>query len=172
MSVLNTIPITLKISYTHSAWSELGWPLCRITWDGETVANFKADGSDVEFTVDPKMSGTSELVVEHYGKNYYVEHDKFIEITGMQINSIDVKTVLWESTQYPITAPWDEAFTQQGNLYLGHNGRIVWQFANPVLLDLQRRLGVRTDTQEGQETTKAVLNEVRAYFEAEHDRLH
>ena len=57
-----------------------------------------------------------------------------------------------------------------GNLYLGHNGHIVWQFDNPVLLDVQRRLGVRTDQQEGQESTRKVLNEVREYFANEKNR--
>jgi len=169
MSVLNKIPITLKIYYTHSG-HENGWPLCRILWDNKQVANFKADGDEIEFTVMPKPEGTSTLIEEHYGKNVYTEHDKFIEIVGLRINNIDIKNILWESTQYPIVAPWDSPWQQDGNLYLGHNGHIVWQFANPVLLDIQRRLGVRMDQQEGQESTKKVLNEIKEYFANEKDR--
>jgi hypothetical protein len=134
------------------------------------VANFQANGQKIEFTVLPKPEGTSTLIVEHYGKNAYTEHDKFIEIIGMRINNIPLRNILWESTQYPITAPWDEPWQENGNLYLGHNGHIVWKFQNPVLLDIQRRLGVVKEMQEGQHTTKKVLNEIREYFANETDR--
>jgi hypothetical protein len=134
------------------------------------VANFQANGQKIEFTVLPKPEGTSTLIVEHYGKNAYTEHDKFIEIIGMRINNIPLRNILWESTQYPITAPWDEPWQENGNLYLGHNGHIVWKFQNPVLLDIQRRLGVIKEMQEGQHTTKKVLNEIREYFANETDR--
>ena len=58
---------------------------------------------------------------------------------------------------------------EDGNLYLGHNGHIVWKFQNPVLLDIQRRLGVVKEMQEGQHTTKKVLNEIKEYFANETD---
>ena len=64
MSVLNKIPITLKIYYTHSGHIN-GWPLCRVLWDNKQVVNFKADGQEIEFTVMPKSEGTSTLIVEH-----------------------------------------------------------------------------------------------------------
>jgi len=168
MSVLNKIPITLKIYYTHSEHNG-EWPLCRVLWDNKQVANFQADGQEIEFTVIPKLEGTSTLIIEHYGKNAYTEHDKFIEVIGMRINNIALKNILWESTQYPITAPWDEPWQEEGNLYLGHNGHIVWTFQNPILFDVQRRLGVVKDMQEGQESTKKVLNEIREYFANETD---
>ena len=37
--------------------------------------------------------GTSTLIVEHYGKNVYSEHEKFIEIIGMRINNIALKNI-------------------------------------------------------------------------------
>ena len=40
--------------------------------------------------------GTSTLIVEHYGKNVYSEHEKFIEIIGMRINNIALKNIPWE----------------------------------------------------------------------------
>ena len=169
MSVLNKIPITLKISYTHSCRKDGGWPLCRILWDAVQVANFKADGQEIEFTVLPKPEGTSTLIVEHYGKNVYTEHDKFIEVKGIWVNNIDLKNIIWESMQYPIVAPWDKPFQQAGNLYMGHNGHIVWRFENPILLDIQRRLGVKQQAQEGQESTRTVLKEIKEYFANETD---
>ena len=169
MSVLNKIPITLKIYYTHSG-HENGWPLCRVLWDNKQVHNFKADGQEIEFTVLPKLEGDSTLIIEHYGKNVYTEHDKFIEIIGMRINNIHVKNILWDCTQYPIVAPWDESWQEDGNLYMGHNGHIVWKFQNPLLLDIQKRLGVLQGAQEGQESTKKVLNEIKEYFANEKDR--
>ena len=168
MSVLNKIPITLKIYYTHSKHGGQ-WPLCRVLWDNKQVANFEANGQEMEFTVVPKSEGRSTLIVEHYGKNAYTEHDKYIEVVGIRVNNIDLKHIIWESTQYPITAPWDEPFQEDGNLYLGHNGHIIWSFDNPLLLDIQKRLGVRKGTQEGQESTRKVLNEIREYFANEKD---
>jgi len=170
MSVLNKIPITLKIYYTHSDYATGGYPLCRVLWDNKQVANFKADGQEIEFSVLPKPEGTSTLIIEHYGKNIFMENEKFIEVIGMRINNIPLKNILWESTQYPITGPEEDPWQEDGNLYLGHNGHIVWTFSNPILLDIQKRLGVRTDTQEGQESTKEVLNEIKEYFRNEKDR--
>ena len=166
MNVLNKIPITLKINYKHSENAN-GWPLCRILWNNQQVANFEASGSEIEFPIIPKADGYSTLIVEHYGKNAYTEHDKFIEVVDMRINNITLKHILWECTQYPIVAPWDEPFQQDGNLYLGHNGHIVWKFKNPLLLDIQKRLKVWTRTQEGQESTKEVLDEIKEYFRKE-----
>ena len=128
MSVLNKISITLKIYYNHSDMQTDG--PCRILWDNKQVANFKADGQEIEFTVLSKTKGTSTLIVEHYGKNVYSEHEKFIEIIGMRINNIALKKHFMGTTQYPITAPWDEPWQEDGNLYLGHNGHIVWKFEN------------------------------------------
>ena len=51
-----------------------------------------------------QIKGTSTLIVEHYGKNVYSEHEKFIEIIGMRINNIALKNIPWESHNIPITA--------------------------------------------------------------------
>ena len=76
---------------------------CRILWDNKQVANFKADGQEIEFTVLP-TKGTSTLIVEHYGKNVYSEHEKFIEIIGMRINNIALKNIHGNLHNIPITA--------------------------------------------------------------------
>ena len=52
---------------------------------------------------------------------------------------------------------------------MGHNGHIVWRFENPILLDIQRRLGVKQQAQEGQESTRTVLKEIKEYFANETD---
>ena len=51
-----------------------------------------------------------------------------------------------------------------GNLYLGYNGNITWTFDNPILLDIQKRLGRTVKTIHGQETTEEVLEKTKKYF--------
>ena len=48
MSVLNKIPSLLKIYYIHSDYATGGYPLCRVLWDNKQVANFKADGQEID----------------------------------------------------------------------------------------------------------------------------
>lgn len=168
MIELHEIPITIKIQYQASEYSESGWPLIRVSYDSKTIANFEANNSTLEFTIKQNINSTTScLCVEHYGKNYQTDN-KFFEVKKIFVNNIDLEHLLWDGVQYPILAPWEEQCLQDvsypGNLYLGHNGRIEWKFNNPILLDIQKRLGRNVTQIQGQETTQAVLDQIKDYF--------
>jgi len=167
MKKLYEIPITFRILYQHSEYSSAGWPLVRIYFDDCLVSNFEANSDSIEFTVQQNYitNSTSKLVIEHYGKNYCTD-DKFFAVDKMYINNIDLEHILWESTQYPLLPPWDNQSISEfyGNTYLGHNGKIVWVFNNPLLLDIQKRLGRTVKQMSGQDSTREVLESVKSFF--------
>jgi hypothetical protein len=49
-------------------------------------------------------------------------------------------------------------------MYLGHNGQIVWNFKNPILLDVRDRLDKQVKPISGQDSTREVLNQVKKFF--------
>ena len=169
MKNLWEIPLTIKIVYSASDWSQSGWPLVRVLFNDEIVTNFEADGHQVEFTVqqDPSSNNISTLVVEHYGKNYHND-DKFFKVEKIYINNINFEKILWEGVQHQILPPWDwnkqVNICDNGNMYLGHNGKIVWSFKNPILLDIQHRLGKQVEQMSGQDSTREVLEHVKTFF--------
>lgn len=169
MKNLWEIPLTVKIVYSVSDWGPSGWPLVRVLFNNEIVANFEANGNQVEFTVqqDPTLNNTSTLVIEHYGKNYHND-DNFFQVEKIYINNIDFGKILWEGVQHQVLPPWDWDININdcdiGNMYLGHNGQIVWNFKNPILLDIRDRLDKQVKQISGQDTTREVLNEVNQFF--------
>jgi hypothetical protein len=167
MNNLYKIPITIKINYLASSYSDIaGWPLIRILFNNQQVFNAEASGEYFEFVIFQDPDALSNILkVEHYGKNY-LQDDKFFEIKKILINNVDIDSILWDSIQYPILPPWDsqENLEQPGNLYLGHNGSIVWNFSNPLMLDIQQRLGRTVKQISGQDTTKKVLEDVKDFF--------
>jgi hypothetical protein len=169
MKNLWEIPLTVKIVYLASTWSQSGWPLVRVLFNDEIVANFEANKNQVEFTVqqDPDPRNVSTLVVEHYGKNYHND-DKFFQVEKIYINNIDFEKILWEGVQHQILPPWDWDDRlndcDSGNMYLGHNGQIVWNFKNPILLDVRDRLDKQVKPISGQDSTREVLNQVKKFF--------
>lgn len=169
MKNLWEIPLTVKIVYTTSDWSESGWPLVRVLFNDKIVANFEANGNQVEFTVqqDPNPQGTSTLVVEHYGKNYHND-SSFFQVEKVYINNIDFEKILWEGVQHQVLPPWDWEKDvnncDSGNMYLGHNGQIVWSFKNPILLDIRDRLDKQVKPISGQDSTREVLTQVKKFF--------
>lgn len=169
MKKLDQIPIIINIKYKSSEYDPIsGWPLIRIIYDDKIIKNFEADDLEAEFQIEQNLTDEySTLKIEHYGKNYHSDK-KFFEIEKVWINNIDIEHILWESYQYPILPPWDdksqEQTFQKGNMFLGHNGYIVWRFKNPIILDLKDRLGKSVSQIEGQETTWEVLNSVKSYF--------
>jgi hypothetical protein len=167
MKNLWEIPLTVKIVYSASDWSQSGWPLVRILFNSEIVANFEANENQVEFTVqqDPTPENISTLVVEHYGKNYHND-DNFFQVEKVYINNIDFGKILWEGVQHQVLPPWDSHLNDCdfGNMHLGHNGQIVWSFKNPILFDIQDRLDKQVKQISGQDTTREVLNQVKKFF--------
>ena len=169
MKKLWEIPLTIKINYSSSEFQEFGWPLVRVLFNDKVVANFEAESAvnaNIEFTVVQDIDlKTNKLVVEHYGKNYYKDM-KFFQVNKIYVNNIDLDKILWDGVQHRLLAPWEDNVESEvkGNMYLGHNGYILWEFENPILLDIQRRLGKTVKQISGQDSTYKVLNEVKEYF--------
>lgn len=164
MIELHKIPITVRIEYTASEYSANGWALARAVFNGTTVANFEANNNTLEFNIVPTNEFSCSLKIEHYGKNYITDN-KFIEITKMYINNIDLEHVLWQGVQVATLPPWDDGDpVMPGNLYLGHNGYIEWTFENPLLKDLQSRLNKGVQQIVGQETTYEILEQMKSKF--------
>lgn len=165
MIKLHEIPITVRIHLTHNQYNDSGWPMCEIRWDDVTVKRFEANVDTVEFKIqqDPDSSH-SVLQFHHYGINHHRD-DKWVEVKQIFINNIDLQHITWDGIQHAFIPPWDDHDpTMPGNLYLGYNGYIEWQFENPLLLDIQKRLGRTVKQIHGQETTRAVLEEIKEYF--------
>lgn len=150
---------------THNQYNESGWPLCEILWNGSTVKRFEANVDSIEFTIvqDPQAI-ESVLQLHHYGINHHRD-DKWVEVKKIYINNIDLQHITWDGVQRAFIPPWDNVDpVMPGNLYLGYNGHIEWRFENPILLDIQKRLGRTVKQIHGQETTRAVLDEVKNFF--------
>ena len=165
MIKLNEIPITVRIHLSHNQYNDSGWPMCEIRWNSETVKRFEANVDVIEFAVmQDTESDQSVLEFHHYGINHHRDN-KWVEIKQIFINNIDLQHITWDGVQYAFIPPWDNVNpVMPGNLYLGYNGYITWQFDNPILLDIQKRLGKTVQQIQGQETTRAVLNEIKDYF--------
>lgn len=151
---------------THNQYNDSGWPLCEILWNNNTVKRFEANVDSVEFTIvqDPTAL-ESILQFHHYGINHHRD-DKWVEVKKIYINNIDLQHITWDGVQRAFIPPWDNGIdpVMPGNLYLGYNGHIEWRFKNPLLLDIQQRLGKTVKQIHGQETTRAVLDEVKEFF--------
>lgn len=167
MIELHEIPITVKIHLEHSDYNDTnGWPLVQIDWNDTVVGRYEANCDVIEFKIVQDVTReTSVLRFHHYGKNYIAE-DKWVEVKKMYINNIDLQHVTWDSVQHAFIPPWDNESSGvlHSNLYLGHNGYVEWQFKNPLLLDIQKRLGKHVEQIHGQETTREVLEKVKEYF--------
>lgn len=165
MIKLHEIPITVRIHLTHSQYNESGWPLCEVSWNNNTVKRFEANVDKIEFTIVQNTElDKSILQFHHYGINHHRD-DKWVEIQKIYINNIDLRHILWDGVQHAFIPPWDDLDPiMPGNLYLGYNGNITWTFDNPILLDIQKRLGRTVKTIHGQETTAEVLEKTKKYF--------
>lgn len=169
MTAYKTTPITLKvirIEYSHSQYhSDYGWPYVRVLWNNKVMINKEANGQIFEFTVDDFLD-TNTLAFEHYGKNHVIDNDKFFQIDKIFINNVDLCHITQECKFDAIMPPWEEQDSIEiiGNTYMGWNGKLVYTFENPIMLDIQKRLGRTVTQMEGQETSRDVLNHMKNYF--------
>ena len=109
-------------------------PKCRISVNGETIHEFIANGKTetVRFEVS---TGFFDLRIQHFGKDMKRDHEKFIEIKKIYFNDIDIKNMLWDTTQVPELPKWQspDDFEWKSNLYLGHNGYVEYKMKSPVV---------------------------------------
>lgn len=155
----------MQLRLSHNQYNESGWPLCEIQWNGQTVKRFEANVDVVEFKVQQELQAEqSVLQFHHYGINHHRD-DKWVEVKQIFINNIDLQHITWDGVQHAFIPPWDNVDpVMPGNLYLGYNGYISWTFQNPILLDIQKRLGKTVQQIQGQETTREILDQAKEYF--------
>lgn len=166
MTVYKKIPTTIKILYSHSEYnSDYGWPLLRIKWNNNIVANIEANNSAIEFTINNVLKN-NKLTFEHYGKNHINDNSKFVEIKKIYFNNVDLDNILLQGKYYPILPPWEKQISKPiiENTYMAWNGTLVYTFKDPLMLDIQKRLGRTVQQIEGQETTRQTLDKMKEYF--------
>jgi hypothetical protein len=109
-------------------------PKCKILVDNVVVHSFVAKDTVENFYFHvPK--GKFNLKVLHYGKNMKTDVDRFIEIEKIFLNDIDLKNMIWETTQIAELPKWQNSkdFEWRSNLYLGHNAYIEYNLESPII---------------------------------------
>lgn len=131
------------------------------------VARFHADNTEWvgEFSVD--LLSTNVLKIEHYGKNYITDQcpDKHFELKKVFINGVDLKHHIYRFKQTAYLPPWDTTEPPEHSFYLGHNGYLSMTIGSPINAWIQNLFGLTKETMHGQQTTVAVLNSVKKYFD-------
>jgi hypothetical protein len=131
------------------------------------VDRFQADGSEWAGQIDADLLSSNVLKIEHYGKNYITDQnpDKYFELTKVYINEVDLKHHIYNFKQTAYLPPWDLVEPPDHSFYLGHNGYLSVKFNSPVNLWLRQLFGLTDETMHGQQTTQAVLDSVKKYFD-------
>ena len=159
----------IKLKLIYQSQSNNGWPMIMIKINEEIVSRFEANGSEwhAELTVDLQQQNV--LKIEHYGKNYITDQspDKYFELKKVFINEVDLKHHIYSFKQTAYLAPWDTVSPPDHSFYLGHNGYLSTMFESPVNDWIQKLFGLTTGTMHGQSTKRAVLNQVKKFFEIE-----
>lgn len=100
----------------------------------KTVHEFIGNNKTEKFTFEAS-TGAFDFRIQHFGKDMKKEQEKFIEIKKIYFNDIDIKNMLWETTQIPELPKWQspDDFEWKSNLYLGHNAHIDYKMRSPVV---------------------------------------
>lgn len=156
--------IKLKLEY-HSQNSN-GWPLIMIKVNDVIIDRFEANSTtwEKEFMLD--LQDRNDLKIEHYGKNYLLDNnpDKYFELHKIYFNEVDLKYHIHQFKQLAYLPPWDTVGPPEHSLYLGHNGVLLLNFSSPIDSWIQGLFNINDKTMDGQQTTKAVLQHIKAYF--------
>jgi len=147
-------------------YEAFGNPKCKVLVNGKVAHDFVGDNvsEDFEFCVG---KGTFKFCIMHYGKDMKKESEKFVEVKKIYFNDIDIKNMLWETTQVPEIPSWQDKndFKWESNLYLGHNGYIEYNMQSPVidfLLDYHTH-GAKVSSNMGSYNMD-LLYEMKEYF--------
>ena len=115
-------------------YESYGNPKCKVLVNGKVVHDFLGDNvsESFNFYVD---NGIFKFRILHYGKDMKRESKKFLEVKKICFNDIDLKNMLWETTQVPEIPAWQRQsdFKWDANLYLGHNGYIEYDMQSPIV---------------------------------------
>jgi len=143
-----------------------GDPKCRILVNGKILEEFVASGTHHIFSF-VVSNGPFVLRFVHYGKDMKKQVDKFIEFEKIYFNDVDLKNIIWDTTQVPDLPIWQnkEDYEWKSNLYLGHNGYIEYKFRSPIIdyLLQHHTKGAKVSSNMGSYDMK-LLYEMKEYF--------
>jgi len=141
----------LKLQINFDVERRLGDPNIKIIVDDYlTLADGPAK-DEYKFDCDIE-DGMHELKIVHYGKTKHdhgydvtglLSIDKHVEIKSIEIDDIKLEAELWNGKFYPVymdKKDSDPLFISP-NLYLGHNGVWILEFASPAagwLIDIRK----------------------------------
>lgn len=142
----------MKLKIKLDVERRLGDPLVKIIVDDYLTLSDGIAQNEYNFDCDIE-DGIHELKIVHYGKTKHdhayddlgkkVSVDKHVEITAIEIDDIALEAELWSGKFYPVylnRKDIDPLFISP-NLYLGHNGTWMLEFATPAgnwLIDLRK----------------------------------
>lgn len=147
----------MNLSIRLGLGTHFGMPLIKIAiddylllWDGPAQEQF-------DFAV-PLDDGHHELKIIHYGKtvdDHVLDHegrillDRYVEIKGVSMDEVELQEELWQARFFPVYMHKadHEPYYISPNLYLGHNGSWIMEFATPAIswLIARRQPGPRLD---------------------------
>lgn len=109
-------------------------PTCNILINNKIVNTFTGNNNYYEFEFSVP-AGNFDFTIQHFGKNMIREPEKFIEIKKIFFNDIDIKNMIWDTTQIAKLPAWQKQsdFKWDSNLFLGHNGTISYKLKSPII---------------------------------------
>ena len=166
----------MKIQLNFAVERRLGDPLIKVTIDDYMLLYDGIAQDNLEFDV-PLTDGNHELKITHHGKTVHdhvlnsdgsIAIDKHIEIVGIHLDHTPLTNELWLGKFFPVYMHKadNEPYSICPNLYLGHNGTWVLEFATPALkwlIDLRRQGPQLSNTIF--KTNHQVLQEIKNIFE-------
>jgi len=157
--------IHCNIEYNSS--EDQGYPLCEVLYNNSVIKKFVADSNNIEFWFDSK-NDFFKFTIRHYGKDMKKHTKRFIEIKKIYFNDVDIKNLIWKTTQQPILPSWQnyKDYNWESNLYMGHNGDLNWNFKSPIMKFLLDYHQSNRKVDHGlQQNNVNLLDEMINYFE-------
>ena len=142
-----------------------GDPNMKIKVNDRLIKKFKAKGDHTEFSFVSSYKKIY-LKIEMTGKNER-EVSKYFELKKIFLNDIDIKNMIWNTTQVPnVSEKIKKKYKWEGNLYIGHNGYIEYTFESPIIEFLFNYHQPKNKVSSGMETKdKNLLQDMKKYFE-------
>lgn len=127
----------MKLEISFAVERRLGNPMIKIIID-DYLTLYDGPAEDYHSFDVQLLEEHHDLKIVHYGKTIEdasnTEIDKHVEIKSIVMDGNILKEELWAGKFYPVYLHKadDEPYFISPNLYLGHNGTWILEFATPV----------------------------------------
>jgi hypothetical protein len=160
----------LKINLNFSFETRLGIPKIRIGIGNQVL--YDGDVKETIYMEKQLPQGSHSFYIEHYGKTRSeasVEGiDKHVLIEKISFDNVNLDQQLWDGKFFPayLHNAHNEPEYIQPNLYLGHNGKWIYNFEYPFVVWVikKRNLGPKLKNTIFQ-TDQENLSEAKKWFE-------